>query len=319
MKLSLHHLLTTLLLFSLISAKAFAQPQTQGEPQKLIEVSNADYMSPVWSPDGNSIAFTSARYQGLWIADADGNNIRQVTDEDAGFGFSWSMDSQSILTRVSVFENKRRKLAIKIFDTDTKQATQLTDFRNNMPSLPVWANYDQQVVLINDGKTEAFDSQIKVEAQFKQQVAKPFYVLKPNQIAKGKVPQNGTQDISPFEDAEYLNLQVSPDGRKLAFEVYGGNLYVMNIDGSELMDLGRANRPSWSPNSKYVVAMVADDDGQNIVKSDLYAFSVDNANRTNLTASTNLIAMNPNWSPAGDKIAFNTSQDGAIYILNVID
>lgn len=319
MKLSLHHLLTTLLLFSLTSIKALAQPQVQGEPQKLIEVANADFMSPVWSPDGNSIAFTSSRYQGLWIANANGTDIRQITDEEAGFGFSWSMDSQAILTRVSAFENKRRKLAIKIFHTDEQQPIQLTEYRNNMPSLPVWANYDRQVVLIENGNIEAFDSQMEVPAQFKQQVAKPFYILKPNEIAKGKVPQNGTENISPFEDAEYLNLEVSPDGKKLAFEVYGGNLYVMNIDGSGLMDLGRANRPSWSPDSKYVVAMMAEDNGENITKSDLYAFNVDNANSTNLTANTDLVAMNPDWSPSGNKIAFNTSNDGSIYILNVID
>lgn len=317
MKLSLRTLLATLFLFSFVTIKALSQPQTEGVPQKIIEVKDSDYMSPVWSPDGNSIAFTSSRYQGLWIADANGDNIRKVTDEDAGFGYSWSMDSKSILTRVSAYENKRRKLAIKIFHTDNKEATQITEFRNDMPSLPVWANADQQVVLINQGNIEAFDSQLEVAAQFKQKVAKPFYVLKPDEIAKGRVPENNTQDISPFEDARYLNLQVSPDGQKLAFEVYGGNLYVMNIDGSGLMDLGQANRPSWSPDSKYVVAMIAEDNGENILRSDLYALSTDGSERINLTANTELIAMNPDWSPKGDKIAFNTSEDGAIYILNL--
>jgi Tol biopolymer transport system component len=293
-----------------------AQPEAQGEPQKLIDQPNSVLMNPVWSPDGEKIAFTSARYQGLWIADENGNNINKITDQEAGYGFSWSTDSQSLLTRISEYENRRRKLAVKIFNTDGSEYM-VTDFRDEMPALPTWADFDQQVVLINEGKIEAFDSQKEVPEAMKQQSVKPFYVLKTNQIAKGIVPDNSTENISPFDEATYLNLEVSPDGRKLAFEVYGGNLYVMNIDGSGLVDLGKATRPSWAPDSEYVVAMVSEDDGYNITKADLYALSVDGNERINLTSTTDLKAMNPDWSPAGDQILFDDADDGSIYVLNI--
>ncbi|WP_020402505.1 PD40 domain-containing protein [Gracilimonas tropica] len=312
---------STLFLLSILSLQlsvftATAQPVPQGEPTKIIEEPDMVFMNPSWSPDGEKIAITSARYQGLWITDENGQNLRKVTDEEAGFGFSWSSDSESILTRVSEYQNRRRKLAVKIFHTDGS-ADQITEYRDEMPALPTWADFDQQVVLINEGEVEAFDSQKEVPAAMKQKTRQPFYVLKTDQIAKGMVPENSTENISPFQDATYLNLQVSPDGRKLAFEVYGGNLYVMNIDGTGLMDLGKANRPKWAPDSKYIVAMVTEDDGHNITKSDLYALSVDGTNRINLTSSTDLIAMNPDWSPNGQQILFDTSQDGAIYVLNI--
>lgn len=294
-----------------------AQPQSVGTPEPLVKSSGTEFMNPLWSPDGERIAFTSPQFRGIWVADASGQNVRQITDEAAGYGYSWSSDGTSLLTRVSSFENKRRKLAIKIYHTSGKEPTQLTEFRDDMPSVPVWANYDQQVVLIANGDIETFESQKEVSAAYKSTVGQSFYVLKQDQIAKGKTPENSTEDISPFEDATYLNLEVSPDGRKLAFEVYGGNLYVMNIDGTQLMDLGRANRPSWSPDSRYVVAMVAEDNGHDMTRSDLYALSIDGQERINLTASTDLIAMNPDWSPKGDRIAFDTPQDGTIYQLNI--
>ena len=91
----------------------------------------------------------------------------------------------------------------------------------------------------------------------------------------------------------------------------------MNIDGTNLMDLGKASRAKWSPDSRYVVAMVAEDDGHNYTKSDLYALSIDGEERINLTASTDIIAMNPDWSPQGDKIVFDSPDDGAIYIMSI--
>lgn len=313
----LYPVVTSLLLVLFISNSALAQPAPDGEPRVLISLEGTDLTSPVWSPDGSKIAFTSARQQGLWVADANGSEIEQITDQSAGYGFSWSMDSQSILTRVSEYQDKRRKLAVKIFHTDGSQATQITDFRDDMPTLPKWANYDQNVVLISDNDIESFDSGKEISSQQKSQVTKPFYVLKSNQIAKGKIPNNSTEDISPFEDAQYLNLEVSPDGKKLAFEVYGGNLYVMNIDGTNLMDLGRASRAKWSPDSEYLVAMVAEDDGHNYTRSDLYALSINGDERINLTASSDIIAMNPDWSPQGNKIAFDSPDSGNIYIMNI--
>lgn len=314
---SISSIITSLLLVISLSVTVTAQPAPNGDPQKLISVEGSDFMNPVWSPDGTKIAFTSSRQQGLWIADTDASDMEQITNESAGYGFSWSSDSESILTRVSEFQNKRRKLAVKIYHTNGNEPEQLTEFRDQMPTIPKWANYDRQVVLISDNDIESFDSGKEVSTQQKASVTKPFYVLKSNQIAKGKVPENSTENISPFDDAQYLNLEVSPDGKKLAFEVYGGNLFVMNIDGTNLMDLGKANRAKWSPDSQYLVAMVAEDDGHNYTKSDLYALSIDGEERINLTSSTDIIAMNPDWSPQGDQIAFDSPDDGSIYILNI--
>ena len=306
-----------LLITAFVSFKVQAQPQAVGEPQILLIQDGVNFQAPVWSPDGNTLAVTADRYVGIWLANADGSNLKQLTDADAGYGMNWSNDSRSILTRVNVFENRRRNHAISIFHTDGSAPDQITDFRPTMEALPKWAQYGEKVVLIQNDKIEAFDSGMEMPQQFKSKPSQAFYVLKSNEIAKGKIPTNSTENISPFDDAQYLNLEVSPDGQKLAFEVYGGNLYVMNVDGSNLVDLGKANRPDWSPDSRYVVASVSEDDGYNITEGDLFAFSIDGNEKVNLTEQSGLIAQNPNWSPDGSKIAFDVPTEGAIYVLNI--
>lgn len=295
-----------------------AQPKAAGEPKILVPSNGQLYQNAVWAPDGSSFAFTSNQFQGIWVADKNGSKVTQITDKTAGYAFSWSSDSKTILTRTAEYVNRRKQSAIVLFDKESGEEMQISEFRTGMTSMPQWAQFDEKVVLITDEKVEVFDS--GKEANIEKQKMVPdqsFYLLKRNKLAKGMVPQNSTENISPFEDATYLNLQVSPDGKKLAFEILGGNLYVMNVDGTQLIDLGPANRPSWSPDSKYVVANKIKDDGHNITEADIYAFSVDGSEQVNLTASTSLIAMNPSWAPDGNSIIFDEPTKGNIYLLEI--
>lgn len=300
-----------------LSINSLAQPIPIGEPELLIQQNGINFQSPVWSPDGNTIAVTGDQYRGIWLTDANGSNLNQLTDADAGYGMSWSPDSRSILTRLNTVENRRRNHAVAIFHVDGSEPNQVSEVRSKMEAVPQWAQYGEKVVLIQNNKIEAFDSGLDMPQQFKAKPAQAFYVLKSNTIAKGMIPTNSTENISPFEDAVYLNLKVSPDGQKLAFEVYGGNLYVMNVDGSNLIDLGKANRPSWAPDSQYLVASISEDNGYNITKGDLFAFSINGTEKINLTENTDLIAQNPNWSPTGSKIAFDVPNKGAIYTITI--
>lgn len=300
----------------LLFTNAFSQPRTVSEPSVLLQQTDVNFQSPVWSPDGKTIAVTADQYRGIWLADANGNNLRQLTDADAGFGMKWSMDSKSILTRFNTVENRRRNHSIAIFNTDGS-STQISEPRSKMEALPTWGQYGEKVVLIQNDKIETFDSGIDMPQQFKTKPSQAFYVLKSNEIAKGMIPTNSTETISPFDNAQYLNLQVSPDGQKLAFEVYGGNLFVMNVDGSNLVDLGKANRPNWSPDSNYLIATTSKDDGYNFTESDIIAFSVDGNQKINLTENTDLITQNPSWSPDGTKIAFDVPTNGAIYSITI--
>jgi Tol biopolymer transport system component len=275
-------------------------------------------VAPVWSPEGSSIAFTTEGYKGIWIIDLTSGKVKQVTDEyGAGYGFKWSGDSKSILARVSKYEGLRRYNAIKIFYVEAGDSELLSDYRTIMPGLPQFALGDERVFLYSRNKVELFDTGFKAEPLKKVKGSSKIIYLRDDKIAVEDLENNHLEIFEPVKGERVLNLQASPDGNKEAFEIIGGDMFVMNIDGSGLVDLGKGSRPKWSPDSQYIIYMITEDDGHKILSSDIYKIRIDGSEKTNLTGSADKIEMNPCWSPDGKMIAYDLQDEGAVYILEI--
>ena len=244
--------------------------------------------------------------------------IKQVTNEDAaGFAFKWSGNSGEILTCVAKYEGSLRYNAVKIFNIKSDESTLLTDYRTIMTGLPQFTSADEKIFMYNRGKPEIFDSGIKANVSKKLNASERVVYIKEDKIA---VEDLSTEQISMFEPVKgerVLNLQKSSDGNKVVFEIIGGDMYVMNIDGSGLTDLGRGYRPEWSPDNQHIVYMITKDDGYQVLSSDIYTIKIDATEKRNLTNTDDKLEMNPSWSPDGKKIAYDIAGEGAIYIMEI--
>ncbi|MCR4440327.1 MAG: hypothetical protein QHJ34_13825 [bacterium] len=288
-----------------------------GKAVKLVGGDGNFFMNPVWSPDGQMIAFTGERYEGLWVMKADGSGVRELTAEPAaGYGFEWSADSRAILARVAQYRGPFRYNAAKLFRVDTGEATLLTEYRTSMPELPRWAEGDSKVVIVGPKEVEVVESGKQV-AEMAKVSPRYFCYQKGGAIVVAGGGAKPLATLDPLPGEQYLNEVVSPDGRRVAFEVLGGDLYVVNTDGTGLVDLGRGNRPQWAPDSHHLVYMIAEDDGHQFTSSDIYCIGADGSGKTALTSTPERLEMNPCWSPDGSKIAFDTMDEGAIYVLPV--
>jgi Tol biopolymer transport system component len=307
---------------SAFSTQANAQKPVAGDISKIIEMDGVDIINPKWSPDGSKIAFTSANQTGLWVADANGDNIQQITDDESvGFGFSWSYDSSYLLARHSVQNGPRRIHAVKLYSIETGGATELTDYRNQMPAVPVFSANQQQVLLPLRDRVETLESGLQLRIKTiptGEATTQPVVLNSRSAIQVATDQSDSYNTLVPFEGRTFLNATPSPDGQRIAFEVMGGNLYIMNTDGSGIVDLGRANRPEWSPDGRYLAAMLAEDDGYQMTQSDIVAFTTDGSECLYFTTSSGLIAMNPSWSPDGSKIAFHAANESGIFVLELI-
>lgn len=120
------------------------------------------------------------------------------------------------------------------------------------------------------------------------------------------------------------NTSLSPDGTKVAFDVRGSSVWVINSDGTDLHWIAPGAMPQWSPDGKQVVYSAGS------VGSYSIAIVPADGGQSRTVAAWGGVQSYPTWSPDGKDIAFVTNhlpdrsviggayaQDWAIYRTSV--
>lgn len=289
---------------------AFAQQLSTSEITPLSKIKQ-EVMRPVWSPDASMLAVSSPGNNEIIIYKFSNEQVSTIAKATGiGFGFQWSPDASTIVTRETRFENRRNQHAVLLISVVNAQQKRLTDFLPSIPDLPVFVGND---VIYKENESFKTISNV-LSSTLKVNDSKSIH-FENNEL---KIySSNGSQVIRTPFNQPLLNETLSPNGQFAAFEVYGGNCYVMNLNTLTLTDLGSGNRPSFSPNSDYVVFMEADDDGHAYTRSELVAVHIKSGTKSRLTDDFEPLAMNPAWSPNGNQIAFDSPETGLVYLLTI--
>jgi len=297
---------------------AQAQIRVAGKPKRLTP-SGREFMQPVWSPAGEWIALTSSGYNGIWLVKPDGAGLKPLTaDLAVGYKMKWSPDGKMLVGRAAKFENHRRYNAIKAYEAATKREFLLSDFRTLMPGLPQWTNGSQQVALFSNRGLEFF--QVADHAIGKTQEASTRALVFANEQGLILLPAGAkTQQLLQPVQGEVVNAALSSDGGKIVFESLNGRLYVCKNDGSALLDLGRGERPQWSPDGGKIAFMISSDDGHRLLGADLYVIRPDGSGKINLTDSKALFEMNCTWSPDGKRLAYDERNSRAVWVMELAE
>lgn len=214
-------------------------------------------VAPVWSPNGEQIAFMKDR--DLWIVDADGLHLRQLTHD------------------VTV------------------------------SSEPAWSPDGRSIVLIADNNVAVIDLTGATLRRITDQAR----------------PEGGQDEYG------YGYPSWSPDGKTIAFEGYhrptaNNDIFVVDAACADPNCVGRfsINSPldehgyDWSPNSQSIVF------GSVRSKTRLFKlYVIDLTDDTTRQLTTDaLIDNDPEWSPDGSKIAFDSiTQDLSKRFVSVVD
>jgi Tol biopolymer transport system component len=307
----------------------------EGEVEKDLYVVNADgtgerallqapgyQMEPDWSPDGQKIAFTTSSPDGagfgISVMDADGTNVRSLTDHPAAQSAEWSPDGRQIA--FMALRPGTDHDTLYVMNADGTEVFELPGLPTEATS-PSW----QPVPL----------------------VATPSVTLTPvpgiTPVANGQiyfrvgggdgpsrieaVEADGTGQHVVFEGDPLLHVtQIawSPDGSRIAYLdaiPAERGIYVANPNGSDPVRLTHGANdawPSWSPDgSKIVFSGSADEPSLRTCEpgadfrcpTDIYVIDADGTDLTRLTDDP-APEYQPTWSPSGDRIAFVRSSGG---------
>jgi len=240
--------------------------------------SNADDIMPVWSPDGQRMAFVSQRdgNREIYLVNADGTelvNLSQNSSED--WTPAWSPNGQQL----AFSSNRQGNWEIFIVNADGTNLQQITNDGTGNFS-PIWSP-DRQIMAYaskRDGNWE-------------------IYTM-PAPDEQGQV--TGTPQRLTFSEGNDLSPLYSPQGDRIAFESNRDGdveIYVVNADGSNQQNLSNLSfaddhGPVWSPDGRRLL-FYSNREGN----WDLFVMTASGENVINLTNSPDVDEQAPAWRP----------------------
>ncbi len=118
-------------------------------------ITNRDDIDPSWSPDGSMISFASSRAgaRQLFIMNADGSNVQQVTDlNNMGGRNTWSPDG----TKLAFYRGEQGNRNIYVINIDGTGLVKLTNGGDNLA--PSWSPDGNWIAFTSfrDGNNEIY-------------------------------------------------------------------------------------------------------------------------------------------------------------------
>jgi len=109
---------------------------------------------------------------------------------------------------------------------------------------------------------------------------------------------------------KFFGAVVAPGGDKVVFQGLSSGLYLYIRSTGVVRYIGPGTAPAWSPDGARVAFEVTEDDGHDIVASDLYIYDVAADRVAPITATDRIIERRPSFAPDGARIAFDDNTGG---------
>ncbi|MDR3287251.1 MAG: hypothetical protein LBT27_07405 [Prevotellaceae bacterium] len=292
-----------LVLIGLIGQTVFAQQVEVKSINLLKGTESGGYHFAVYSPKGTYLLTSSANYTGLKQIMLETGEVKIITQEPgAGYGVKISADESTILFTKTEFINNLRYTSLYQYSLVNKSVTKV-ESTSREKLTPAFTQNEPMFVkgknLVKNAKTAAVTPFINIEDK--------KMVLYSSNTSKILTP-NG-------ENESYFWASVSPDGKHIVYTVAAKGTFVCNIDGSNVVSLGKLGAPVWL-NNQWIAGMDSKDDGTKVLSSTIVIATIDGKVRQTLSTPSIKIAMYPAASPDGKQIAFET-ENGEIYLMNI--
>ena len=190
------------------------------------DAANNSHVRP--SPDGRRIAFDSDRggVRGVYLADADGKNVRRVSPDGFAAVPSWSPDGTR-LAFVRAESSSPKAWKLWTLDLERRDLVQITTPRHGEPSGGSWFPDGRHLAYSDETGLVIHDLDTKTD--------RVFQTPRPPQLVR-----------TPM---------VSPDGRYIIFQVQRNGVWLLELPSGAMrrvLEDPTASEYTWSPDSRRV-------------------------------------------------------------------
>ena len=245
-------------------------------------VESSLFVSSEWMAERDVLSFvsTTSEDRPIILMDTQGGVLEElVTEPGHPFAFTWAPDRRSIAYEVC--RNANCEIHVMEVRTNVIRAVhhQLTFGGDNQ--VPAWSPNGKWIAFVSERAADKNIYRMDVDGE--------------NVLQLTRQGRCGEPDWSP-------------NSRWIAF-VSDSTLFVMDADGSNLRQLGKASAVlfdcTWSPNSKQIAFIGADAEGS----IEIFSIDVDGENLRQLTRSQEqTFIWELVWSPSGKSIAYIVTQ-----------
>ena len=264
--------------------------------------------SPVWSPDGSSIAFVREvpeRGTAVYVMNEDGTSKRRITRFQKWIDYAiWSPTGETLFyVQSRVTEGEPDQAVIKRINVSGSGGRRLTEWGERAYS-PAVSPDGAKVAYVSNGDGDYEVMVVDVDGS-----------------NNTKLTSNSVYDGEPAWSQDGTRIAVRRAIAKGRRET-GAQIVSIDVTGSGEIELTDGSRwdvwHSWAPNDSSILFVGESREG-NAYRSDLFTVAADGSAEVRLT-DTPEAEMVPVWSPDGTKIAYNVHPaDEPLTYIYVID